>query len=331
MAYNASDSSTVPIYDTYGSGGWSQGGWSTGWVGVSGTSMGAPQWAGLLAIVDQGRALAGLGSLDGPQQVLPLLYQLAGSSDFHDITSGSNGNYYAGPGYDAVTGIGSPVANLLVPDLVNGSGTPAASGYSQFVGNVYELLLHRPADQGGLSFWIAQLNTGTPPSTVVADIEASNEYLTDLVASLYQEYLGRSPDAGAAGWIDYLAAGGSVEQVTAGILGSAEYFADHGGTNQGYLDALYQQLLGRPADAVGESIWLQAMAGRQSRQTVALGFLTSAEYRSDLVQSDYQTYLGRNADPSGLAGWLAALESGVSDQQVLAAILGSPEAIVKWS
>jgi hypothetical protein len=87
---------------------------------VYGTSAGAPQWAALIAIADQGRALAGQGSLDGGTQTLPDLYALPGSA-FHDITSGNNGGYSAGPGYDLVTGRGSPVANLVVAGLVGPS------------------------------------------------------------------------------------------------------------------------------------------------------------------------------------------------------------------
>jgi hypothetical protein len=104
----------VAVYSSYGFGGWAQ---------VGGTSDAAPQWAALMAIVDQGRALAGLGALDGYTQTLPMLYQLPGS-DFHDVTSGSNG-YAAGAGFDLVTGRGTPVANLLVPGLVNGAGSTA--------------------------------------------------------------------------------------------------------------------------------------------------------------------------------------------------------------
>ena len=77
-------------------------------------------WAGLIAIADEGRAIVGLGSLDGPSQTLPALYSLP-AADFHDITSGSTGpspEFNAGPGYDLATGIGSPVGNLLVPALV---------------------------------------------------------------------------------------------------------------------------------------------------------------------------------------------------------------------
>ena len=60
-----------------------------------------------------------MASLDGASQTLPQLYKLA-AADFHDITSGSNGPYplRPGPGYDLATGLGSPVANLLIPQLV---------------------------------------------------------------------------------------------------------------------------------------------------------------------------------------------------------------------
>jgi subtilase family serine protease len=116
VAYNGSSNSPFAIYDTSSYGGWLQ---------VYGTSAGAPQWAALIAIANQGRALNGQGSLDGGSQTLPTLYQLP-QSDFHDITSGSNGTYSAGPGYDLVTGRGSPVANLIVAGLVgqNSSATP---------------------------------------------------------------------------------------------------------------------------------------------------------------------------------------------------------------
>jgi hypothetical protein len=115
VAYDASSNSPFAIYDSYG---------YSGWVQVGGTSAGAPQWAALVAIADQGRALAGEGALDGAKQTLPMLYQLPASA-FNDITSGSNGAYSAGPGYDLVTGLGSPVANLVVSGLINPSTPPA--------------------------------------------------------------------------------------------------------------------------------------------------------------------------------------------------------------
>jgi len=87
-----------------------------GYYQVGGTSLATPMWAGLVAVADQGRALGGISSLDGATQTLPALYSLP-ASDFHDITTGSNGTYSAMVGYDLATGLGSPAANLLVPGL----------------------------------------------------------------------------------------------------------------------------------------------------------------------------------------------------------------------
>jgi subtilase family serine protease len=86
------------------------------WIIGGGTSLATPCWAGLIAIADQLRAKMGGRPLNGATQTLPALYSLP-SSDFHVITSGFNGLYTAGPGYNEVTGLGSPVANRLVPAL----------------------------------------------------------------------------------------------------------------------------------------------------------------------------------------------------------------------
>ena len=101
----------VAVYDSYNNG------TLTPWSSWGGTSAGALQWAALIALADQGRAQEGLGSLDGPSQTLPLLYHLPNSA-FHDIVSGSSQAGIAGPGYDLVTGRGSPVANQVVAGLM---------------------------------------------------------------------------------------------------------------------------------------------------------------------------------------------------------------------
>ena len=85
---------------------------------VGGTSLSAPAWAGLLALVNQGRAAAGESTLNStsPTETQQALYMLP-QSDYNVITSGTNG-YTASAGYNLVTGLGTPVANLLVPDLI---------------------------------------------------------------------------------------------------------------------------------------------------------------------------------------------------------------------
>jgi subtilase family serine protease len=119
VAYNADPATGFSVYDSYAYQG------RSGWLTIGGTSAGAPQWAALVAIADQGRALAGKAPLDGAAQTLPALYRLP-QADFHDITWGDNGWYFASPGYDLVTGRGSPVANAVVSGLVGVSGAAAS-------------------------------------------------------------------------------------------------------------------------------------------------------------------------------------------------------------
>ena len=96
---------------------------------VGGTSLSAPTWGALIAIVDQGRALSGKPSLDGASQALPAIYAAA-STDFRDVTRGFNG-YFARPGYDLVTGRGTPNAPSLALDLIKaGSASSAAAATS---------------------------------------------------------------------------------------------------------------------------------------------------------------------------------------------------------
>ncbi len=111
VAADADPNTGVAIYDPYDFG------TATPWAQVGGTSVATPLWAGMAAIADQGRVLVG-GTPLGSTAMLADLYDLAGIApgDFHDITQGNNG-YPAGPGYDLVTGLGTPQANLLIPNL----------------------------------------------------------------------------------------------------------------------------------------------------------------------------------------------------------------------
>lgn len=95
---------------------------STGWYDIGGTSLATPQWAGLVAIADQING-HGLGLIN------PALYKLGAdparyASDFFDVTTGNNiadpsvAGYLATTGWDPVTGLGTPNAANLVPDLV---------------------------------------------------------------------------------------------------------------------------------------------------------------------------------------------------------------------
>ncbi len=113
ISSNANPSTGVPVYDTYG---------QNQWIQVGGTSVSSPDWSAIFAIANSSRAAAGKGPL---QNAVPDLYTIFAASqytDYHDITSGTNGSCGAQctavVGYDLVTGIGSPIVNKLTPAFV---------------------------------------------------------------------------------------------------------------------------------------------------------------------------------------------------------------------
>lgn len=141
VAYNANPNTGFAVYDSIDDGGY------VGWQEVGGTSAGAPQWAALIAIANQGRVAAGTGTLDGPTGTLPTLYKLYSSpnsstysaytSVFNDVSTGISGGFGGGRfgqgfgtpatvGYDAVTGLGTPKAAAVVSAL-EGLSSRAAS------------------------------------------------------------------------------------------------------------------------------------------------------------------------------------------------------------
>jgi subtilase family serine protease len=160
VSYDADPSTGFAVYDSYGS--------TAPWEQIGGTSAGAPQWAALVAIADQGRALQGLGSLDSSTQLLPMLYALP-AGDFHDVTGGtSTGNpyYTAGAGYDLVTGRGSPLANLVVSGLVGGAAAAPSATHFQVSAPTTE-------------------TAGTPFTFTVTALDANNNVVTNYAGTAH--------------------------------------------------------------------------------------------------------------------------------------------------
>jgi subtilase family serine protease len=122
VAYDADPNTGVAVYDSYGSNFF-----NPAWNQYGGTSISAPQWSALLALTNQGRVslTQPKSVLDGVTQTLPALYAMTSDSNgtqLYDVTTGSNSVGSAGPGYDLVTGNGTPrkasnTYNYLVNNL----------------------------------------------------------------------------------------------------------------------------------------------------------------------------------------------------------------------
>lgn len=110
VGYDADPNSGFAVYDSlrYNR--------QSGWLLFGGTSAGSPQWAALIATADAGRTTP----LDGASETLPALYK---STHYHDVNptpaTTTAGGTSTGPGYDQITGIGTPFnATDLITDLI---------------------------------------------------------------------------------------------------------------------------------------------------------------------------------------------------------------------
>jgi subtilase family serine protease len=112
VAMVADPETGVAVYNSFGIDG------QKGFFSVGGTSVGAPLFAGFLALVNQNRKQA----IQNPNPELYTVARTRFAADFHDIKQGSNGNCgalcRARTGYDFVNGLGSPISNRLIFDLI---------------------------------------------------------------------------------------------------------------------------------------------------------------------------------------------------------------------
>jgi kumamolisin len=96
-----------------------------------GTSFAAPLWAGFLALVNQQAVANGSGPVGF---INPAIYAQNVTArygmDFHDITSGTSGNFSAATGYDLVTGWGSPIGSGLITALTTPTTTSTPTPFT---------------------------------------------------------------------------------------------------------------------------------------------------------------------------------------------------------
>ena len=198
---------------------------------------------------------------------------------------------------------------------------------SCFIPALYHDLLNRNPASGEVASGQDYLASHTR-AQYAATLLAGTEYRIDLIQGWYRRFLGRpASNSDITFWLSYFGSGGTDEGVIANIVSSNEYFnlPRVGGTNSGYIIALYQDLLGRSPSTTELHSWLAAMGSGTTRLQVAQNILSSDEYRTDLIQSWYQKYLRRSASVSEVNTWLSVFSSGGTDEQIIATIVGLDE------
>ncbi|MGH1571892.1 DUF4214 domain-containing protein [Methylobacterium sp. P31] len=127
----------------------------------------------------------------------------------------------------------------------------------------------------------------------------------------------------------------SLHDIAQAALNSPEYVSSHGGVSDtAYVQTIYQQVLGRAADASGLQTWTDALAHGSDRASVVTAFVDSPEFQGQYtnqsnaayVEALYAHVLGRQGDAAGVQSWADLLDSHAESRIDLAnAFVGSPE------
>ena len=143
---------------------------------------------------------------------MDILYQ--NPADFHDITSGTSDghpNYSAGPGYDLVTGLGSPIANLVVGSLV---GSPAVS----YPVGLQQVNLASSYNRNGIV-------TDGSTFSGTGGLDGDGSALSANLLGTSQTWMGTTFAIGPAGSSDVVSATGQTIALPAGQDGSLDLLA----------------------------------------------------------------------------------------------------------
>jgi hypothetical protein len=92
-----------------------------------------------------------------------------------------------------------------------------------------------------------------------------------------------------------------------------------------YVSSLYTNLLNRTPSVQEEVGWIAQIDLGMPPAQVTNAFVTSPEYRSDVIQNDYQVFVQRAPQPAEVQGWLNQLENGLGEQPLESSFLASAE------
>ena len=160
-----------------------------------------------------------------------------------------------------------------------------------FIEAVYLNTLNRYPDADGAGFWLSKLSQGMQRGTVMTAFSESPENVRRTGTSfpmsatqasvwrLYGAVLGRPADSvGLDYWTGQIEVNG-LEAVARELSASPEFTNRYGSLNNtDFVKRLYQNVMGRDADAAGLSFWVERMNAGASRAEVILGFSNSVEF-----------------------------------------------------
>lgn len=204
---------------------------------------------------------------------------------------------------------------------------PVTSANARFVVEGYRDLLGREPDTAGLDFHLARLASGGDRSrwAFTYSLLFSGEGSRGEVARAYDDLLDRAPDGpGSDYWTAHLQ-GHSVLDLRVLLLASDEYRNRAGATDQGWIEALYADVLGRGTDPSGLAYWLERAGSGIPRPLIAAAIYQSDEALGRRADAHYLEVLSRTPSTAERAGAVATIRR-IGERGLRAELLASDEA-----
>lgn len=195
--------------------------------------------------------------------------------------------------------------------------------------------LFREAESDGLLYWQKQLDSGVlSRAQITSAFLDSTEFQTGAggISRLYLGALDRLPDnSGLNYWVEQFQQGKTLTQIATDFVNSTEFGSRFESRSlDGFVDRLYQNVLGRQADADGKTFWVQQLEKGQPKGNVLIAFIESAEYKQATdakisIALDYLGLLDRAPEQAGFDYWLAQLQQGTAEIDIIQHFLSVQE------
>ncbi|MCR5617231.1 MAG: DUF4214 domain-containing protein [Clostridiales bacterium] len=237
-------------------------------------------------------------------------------------------------------------------------------GIRGFVERLYDYVLGRPSEPGGIDYWTDELYCFRQTGAQVAigfidspEFKGRNKTESEFVDILYRTFFGREPDdEGKKFWMSQLSSGVMTRhEVAMGFIDSQEwadtcasYGIRSGGSyspkvniapsdlTYGFVERMYLTALGRGFDQSGRDHWANALANfKLTGEAVGVSFFLSDEMKGydlsdeEFLERLYLTFMDRPSDPDGKKYWLNCMKNNMTREQVVLGFTRSPEFVEK--
>lgn len=196
---------------------------------------------------------------------------------------------------------------------------------ARYVCRTYTDLLGRTASTADKDYWLGRLRSGENRAAIVKAFTGTPEYRASVVRGIWRAYLGTDPDAATRQrWVEQLGRGANPDLVRQEALASAAFLTRSGGTPEGFVAGLHQQLLRRPATATEIATLAGQLRSGTTRATIVTRLLATTGADTPTVAAIYERFLRRS--PGGeTAYWVDRLQRGESELALVRLIVASAE------